>query len=263
MNKLHLILACFVLLLGAVSSASGPYVVNPAGMRIDGVAIESGDDGTIRLTTATGQVLTFQPGSYQQAVAGRPAEMDRVEALARAREFDEAAALLRQVKARYRSLAWDVHAGRMLARVELARGRFDEALDEYDALFSLQPALRGDPAERLRYMQALLGAGRSDDLSVLIDEDIASGSRAAAARAQLLRGDMKSAAGLHREALLDYLRTALLFSDQPATLPEATYKTAAALRILNDPRADQWVQRVLDRFPESEFADRIRKENTP
>jgi tetratricopeptide (TPR) repeat protein len=110
------------------------------------------------------------------------------------------------------------------------------------------------PAERANYMQALLGAGKIKETAALVDEDIASGSREAAARAQIVRGDMKAAAGQYEEALLDYLRTVLLFKDQAAVQPEATYKTAVALKKLNDPRATEYFEKVLDEFPDSEFA---------
>ena len=94
----------------------------------------------------------------------------------------------------------------------------------------------------------------------MINEDIASGSREAAARAQVVRGDMKAAGGQYEEALLDYLRTAILFRAQTAVLPEATYKTAVALKNLNDPRAAEYFQKVIDEFPKSEFAEQAREQ---
>lgn len=259
MNKKGVVLwIAFLLLQRCVMAA--PYVINAAGVRIDGISIESDDEGTIRLTTTGGQQMTFPPGAYRQAVAARPAQMDRIEQLVRERDLDGAADLLREVIASSRFLGWDTHASRMLARVELARGQFETALAEYETLFASHPTLRENLAERSRYMQSLLGAGHTERVVEMIDADIASGSREAAARAQIVRGDLKTANGLHREALLDYLRTALLFTDQLAALPEATYKTAITLQRLNDPRADEWFRQVLERFPNSEYADQIRKE---
>ena len=248
-----------VVFLSAVLAQAAPYVINSAGTQIDGAAIRSSLDGTVVLTTSNGQTLTFRPGAYRQAVADKPKEMIQVETMAKSGDLAGAAATLRRVKEQYAFLGWDQRAAQMLARVELAQKNFPAALAEYEARVAAQPQLKKIPAERANYMQALLGAGRIKETAALIDEDIASGSREAAARAQIVRGDMKASAGQYEEALLDYLRTALLFTEQTAVLPEATYKTAVALKRLNDPRAADYFQNVIKEFPESEFAELAKK----
>jgi outer membrane protein assembly factor BamD (BamD/ComL family) len=239
-----------------------PFVINSAGSKVVGSAIRSEPDGTVLLTTLNGQTLTFRPGTYQTAFADKPKEMFQVEAMARQGDLDGAAGILRRVKEQYLFLGWDQRAGLMLARVELAREKFEDAAAEYESLFAAQPKFKAVPAERSRYMQALLGAGRIRETAELIDEDIASGSREAAARAQVVRGDMKLKSGQTEEALLDYLRTVLLFREQTDVLPEATYKTAAALKKMNDPRAADYFQQVIREFPESEFAESAQRELT-
>jgi len=249
-----------VIFLSAVSVQAAPFVINSAGTQINGAAIQSAADGTVLLTTVNGQTLTFRPGAYRQAFADKPKEMFQVEAMAKGGDLTGAAAILRRVKEQYAFLGWDQRASQMLARVELAQKQFAAAATEYEALFAAQPQLKKIPAERANYMQALLGAGRIKETSALIDEDIASGSREAAARAQIVRGDMKAAAGQYEEALLDYLRTSLLFTEQTAVLPEATYKAAVALKKLNDPRATEYFQKVIKEFPDSVYAE-LAKEN--
>jgi tetratricopeptide (TPR) repeat protein len=241
--------------LAAGGAQAAPFVINSAGTRIDGAAIQSDPDGTVLLTTPQGQMLTFRPGTYRQAFADKPQDLFKVEAMAKNGDLAGAAAILRRVKEEYRFLGWDLRASLMLARVELAQKNFEAAVSEYEELFSGQPQLKTVPVAREHYMQALLGAGRIEETAALIDDDIASGSREAAARAQVVRGDMKVAAGQYEEALLDYLRTAILFKEQSTVLPEATYKTALALKKLNDPRATEYFQKVIDEFPESKFAE--------
>lgn len=241
------------------STQAAPFVINSAGTQIDGASIQSTADGTVLLTTGNGQTLTFRSGTYRQAFADKPAEMFQVEAMAKNGNLAGAAAILRRVKEQYAFLGWDLRASQMLARVELAQKQFAAAATEYEELFAAQPQLKKIPAERANYMQALLGSGRVKETAVLIDEDIASGSREGAARAQIVRGDMKLAAGQTEEALLDYLRTALLFTEQKDVQPEAVYKTAIALKKLNDPRAAEYFQRVVKEFPDSEFAGLAKK----
>jgi len=147
-----------------------PFVINSAGSKVVGSAIRSEPDGTVLLTTLNGQTLTFRPGTYQTAFADKPKEMFQVEAMARQGDLDGAAGILRRVKEQYLFLGWDQRAGLMLARVELAREKFEDAAAEYESLFAAQPKFKAVPAERSRYMQALLGAGRIRETAELIDE---------------------------------------------------------------------------------------------
>ena len=260
MNNLRLLaLSAGVIFLTHVAQAA-PFVVNSAGSRVTGSAIQSAPDGTICLTTLNGQVLTFRAGSYRQAGADKPPEMRQVETLAKQGNLAGAVKILIRVKQQYSFLGWDQRASRMLARVYLSLGQFEPSVREYEALFEVQPDLKTIPIERANYMQALRGAERMDEVVGMIDEDIASGSREAAARAQIIRGDMKLEAGQQEEALLDYLRTVILFRAQMKVLPEATYKTAMVLKKMNDPRAADYFRKVIETFPKSEFADRARKE---
>lgn len=248
-----------VLFLSAGWVQAAPFVINSAGTKIEGSAIQSTADGTVSLTTVQGQTLTFKARTYRQAAAEKPKEMLQVEALAKSGDFAGASIILRRVKEQYHFLGWDHRASLMLARVELAQKNFTAAATEYEALFVVQPQFKTAPAERSNYMQALIGTRRIKEAAAMADEDAASGSREAAARAQVVRGDMKFAAGQYEEALLDYLRTAILFREQTAVLPEAMYKTAVALRKLNDPRAAEYFQKVMKEFPDSEFGGMAKK----
>ena len=251
----------FAVLIFLVGVARGaPFVINSAGNQVTGSAIQSAPDGTILLTTLNGQTLTFRAGTYRQAFADKPKEMFQVEALVKQKNLIAVVEILRRVKEEYQFLGWDQRAGLMLARVCLPLKQFEDSAREYEELFAVQPSLMKNLKERSNYMQALLGSGRIAEVAKMIDEDIASGSREAAARAQVVRGDMKAAGGQYEEALLDYLRTAILFKAQKDVLPEATYKTAVALKKLNDPRAAEYFQKVMDEFPKSEFVEMAREQ---
>jgi len=252
-HPLKITFLAVLLFAGAVRGA--PYVINSAGNQVNGSAIQSAADGTILLTTLNGQTLTFRPGTYRQAFADKPKEMFQVEKLVKEKDLIAVVQILRRVKEQYRFLGWDQRAGLMLARVYLPLKQYEDSAREYEELFAVQPKFKANLKERANYMQALLGSGRISEVAAMVDEDIASGSREAAARAQVVRGDMKMKGGQVEEALLDYFRTAILFRAQTAVLPEATYKTAVALKNLNDPRAAEYFQKVIDEFPKSEFAE--------
>lgn len=250
----------FIFWLVAWVGCAEPFVVNSAGQRISGSAIVADADGTIRLTTHNGQTLTFAKGAYRQALADKPPEFAQIAALLKAKDLEGVAELLGRVQKSYRYLGWDQRAGLMLARIYLPLKRFEESVREYDAYFSVKPQAKRDLKERANYMQALLGAGRISTVEAMIQQDIASGSREAAARAQIVRGDMKAAAGQYEEALLDYFRTSILFKAQTAVQPEALYKTAEALEQLQDARAETYFQQVLKEYSTSEFAAKVRED---
>jgi tetratricopeptide (TPR) repeat protein len=247
-----------MLMVGAAQAA--PFVINSAGKQVTGSSIQSAADGTILLTTLNGQTLTFRKGTYRQAFADKPKEMLQVEQLVKKKDLNAVVQTLLRVKEEYQFLGWDQRAGLMLARVYLPLKQFEDSAREYEELFIAQPKYSQNLKERSNYMQALLGSGRTKEVALMIDEDIASGSREAAARAQVVRGDMKAASGQSEEALLDYFRTALLFKSQTAVLPEATYKTAVVLKQMNDPRADEYFQKVINEFSDSEYAELAREE---
>lgn len=255
MKRISLII---ILLVGLARAA--PFVINSAGSKVVGSAIQSAPDGTILLTTLNGQTLTFRKGSYRQAVADKPPELAQIDALLKQKKLKTVAERLRQIKKNYQFLGWDQRASLMLARIYLPLEQFEASVCEYEALFEAKPSLMQNLKERSNYMQALLGSGHVEVVAKMIDKDIASGSREAAARAQVVRGDMKMKNEQVEEALFDYLRTAILFKAQEEVQPEAMYKAAIALKRMNDERAQKWFQNVIDEFPDSEYAELAKEE---
>ena len=93
-----------------------------------------------------------------------------------------------------------------------------------------------------------------------LDAVAASGSRTDAARAQTMRGDIQLDQNNVELAALDYLRTAILFADvrDPMIMGEATYKAAAALEQLRDPRAKDMYKKVVNEYGSSPYAAQAR-----
>ncbi|HRT06489.1 MAG TPA: hypothetical protein P5204_12400, partial [Kiritimatiellia bacterium] len=81
-----------------------------------------------------------------------------------------------------------------------------------------------------------------------------------AARAQTMRGDIELEQNHVELAALDYLRTAILFTDvkDAAILGEATFKAAAALEQLRDPRAKDMYKKVVTEYGSSPYAAQAR-----
>ncbi len=248
--------ALIALLAGAAAHGTA-YVELPDGTRVEGSAIRARPDGEIILTTPLG-IRNFAPGRYVRAVAEMPAEFDRARRLLAERQFDEALPLLAQVVREYRFLDWDLRAQRFIARVHEAREQFAEAVQAYERLFEMNS--REDESSEVRwgYKNALVRARRFDQVAPLLEEHIRSGDRENAARAQVLRGDLRLAQGNQEEALLDYLRTVILFEAQRQQRPRALLKAAQVLQQRRDARASELLGRLVREFPESPEAARAR-----
>ena len=247
-----------VTLLAGGTARGAAYVELPDGTRVEGSAIRARPDGEIILTTPLG-VRNFAPGRYRRAVAPMPAEFDRARRLLGDRQFDEALPLLAQVVREYRFLEWDLRAQRFIARIHATREQFSEAVQAYERLFEMSD--RKDEASEVRwgYKQALVRDRRFDTVMPLIEEHIRAGEREDAARAQILRGDLRLAQGNQEEALLDYLRTVILFEGQREQQPRALLKAAEVLQQRRDARAAELLGRLVRDFPDSPEAARARQ----
>lgn len=243
-----------VILAAGVAFAQ-PFVILPNGARVDGTDIRARADGTIILTTPQGQV-TYQRGQYLRAEAARPADFDRARQLAQQRNYDEALRLLEQVATNFRFLHWDNQARLLSAQILSTKGDHAAAVSMYERIFQAAPDLRRESTILWGYLGALLEAKQFDKLVPQLDELIQKGARGDAARALILRGDVKTAQGQIEPAVLDYLRAALLFEAERATLPEALFKAADGLEKLRDPRNRDLYRRVAQEFPGTPFAQR-------
>ena len=252
-TKLFLIGLAAALAAGAAGAA--PYVVLSNGQQVHGSAIRALANGDINLTMDMG-MRTFPKGSYVKAVADKPAEYDQAAAAIKAQKFDAAVPLLEAIVAKYRYLGWDVEASKLLAQALLGKGDAEGAVKAYEQLFLVAPAEKQNADTAWGMRRAMLKAKQYPALIRQLDAVAAAGVRSEAARAQTMRGDIQLDQNNVELAALDYLRTAILFADvkDAAILGEATYKAAAALEQLRDPRAKDMYKKVATEFKSSPYA---------
>ena len=256
-TKLFLIGLAAALAAGAAGAA--PYVVLSNGQQVQGSAIRALANGDINLTMDMG-MRTFPKGSYVKAVADKPAEYDQAAAAIKAQKFDAAVPLLEAIVAKYRYLGWDVEASKLLAQALLGKGDAEGAVKAYEQLFLVAPAEKQNADTAWGMRRAMLKAKQYPALIRQLDAVAAAGVRSEAARAQTMRGDIQLDQNNVELAAMDYLRTAILFADvnDAAILGEATYKAAAALEQLRDPRAKDLYKKVVSDFGASPYAAQAR-----
>ena len=249
------------LALAAVAGMAGaaPYVELPNGSRVAGTAIRALANGDVNLTMDMG-MRTFPKGTYVKAVADKPAEYDQAAAAIKGQKYDAAVPLLEGIVAKYRFLGWDVEASKLLAQALLGKGDAEGAVKAYEQLFLVAPAEKQNADSVWGLRRAMLKAKQYPALIRQLDAVAAAGNRAEAAKAQTMRGDVQLAQNNVELAALDYLRTAILFADvkDPLVLGEATYKAAAALEQLRDPRAKDLYKKVATDYGASPYAAQAR-----
>jgi tetratricopeptide (TPR) repeat protein len=239
---------------GAVNAA---MVVLSNGTQVEGTEIRAQRNGDIILTTPAGQ-RTFTRGQYTKAVADKPAAYDQARSLAGQKKYDEAIALLEKIASDYRYLDWDNSALAAVAQIQTMRENHKDAVDAYDRLFRQSPELKDDATLQWAYRGALLSAKMFDKLSPSLDQAISSGSRSDAAKAQVMRGDIKLAEGQLEAAVMDYLRSAILFESETSVQPEALMKAGKGLEQMRDPRAKEMYKMLVTKYPASPFAQEAR-----
>lgn len=244
-------LIVYAVLLTSVQ-AMAATVILPNGNRIDGTGIRANRNGDVILTTAAGQ-QTFPKGAYSKAIADKPADFDRARSMASKGQYDEAIAILEKVAVEYRYLEWDVNSYVTIAKIYSTQGKHKDAVDVYDRVARQSPALKQDAQFQWAYRDALLEAGMYDKLKPTLEQAITSGSRADAAKAQVMRGDIKLAEGQVEAAVMDYLRTARLFENEAAHA-ESLFKAGKGLEQLRDPRAKDMYQKLVEKYPSSDYA---------
>jgi tetratricopeptide (TPR) repeat protein len=240
--------------IAALPALAAPYVVLPNGQQVVGSQIRAKADGTIILMTDKG-TLTYMKGQYTKAIADKPADFDEARKLAAAKNYDGAVTILKRITSEMAFLEWDNAARQVLAReVYAAKGDYANAVATFDELFRVSPDAKNSADVAWAYRDALLGAKQIDKLVLDLDNLIKSGSRADAAKAQVMRGDIKLAQGQVEGAAMDYLRTVILFENEKDAQPEALFKAAEALEKLRDPRAKSLYEKLRNEYAGSPSA---------
>jgi TolA-binding protein len=244
----------------ATGAQAAPRVVFADGTEKEGTDIRANSKGDITLTTPQG-TFTYTRGQYKEAIADPPAELAQIKGLLEAKNYAAAITALEAVAVKYRFLKYDVIARSQIARVHLLQNKPKEAIDALEALFRDLPEAKSDSATVWIYLQAL---GKGDDaakakLIPMLDTMVKSPNRSDAARAQIMRGDLKMAAGDVRGAAREYLRTVVLFEAEQEAQPEALFKAGDALERMKDARAKRMFGKLIKDYADSEYAAEARK----
>jgi len=205
-------------------------------------------------------VLNIAPDKVARVQVRPPSELEGAIAQVRAGKAAAAIPVLKQIVERYRMLEHDVTAGRWLAEAYLKTADAKNAVAVCEELIRVNPQVTQREDFAQVYADALLADEQYGKLKEILTRQIQTGSRAAAAVAQLKRGDLEMKRGNYKEALLDgFLRIVVLFEDIKSVQPEALYKAAICFDHLGQgPYAEKMRKKLLEEFPQDPYAQQVR-----
>lgn len=237
------------------SAANAATVKLKDGRTVEGTDLRVNANGDFVITVGTGQ-RTYPAAQVQDAAADRPPAYDQAVQLSEAGRYDEALKILDQVANQYRLLGWDDWAHYGAARIHVKRGAYEEAEKSYR---KLSTRFRQRPDVIVNAALAQIETGAYAEAEEALDQLIRGAGRDIAARAQVLRGDLKRKRRQLEPAVRDYLRTVILFENVRDVQPEALYKAAETLEELRDARAKELFARLQREYPASDYATRARE----
>ncbi len=221
----------------AARTAGQCWVLTRSGQRISGIRLTARPDGTLELALGRrGPIQRFRPGAYRAAFIPEPNYVRRLALLFEQKQYDQVIQFAPNLFNQLKFLGWGDYIAALHASALLEKGRAKEALQVIQAA---QPfvGLHGDELTRARVL-ALVKLGKKEQALAELKKLSGSNNPKLAAFAFNLRGDILAEEGKKKDAVLQYLKTVLLFS-QAELGPERTdarKKVVALLKELKDPR---------------------------
>ncbi len=225
------------------------YVVNNSNKTIYGTEIASLRDGTIVLSLPSGGAQRFKTGTYKFAYCPKPDKIVAAEKLIQEKKNDAALELLAEALSEYGLIGWGGRIVFLQNIVLLRTGRTKEA--EKSIRYGLTLPLRKKARSKLQLslVDVLIKSQKLEEAEALIAK-LSISEAAIEPNVYNRRGDLLSAKGKNKEAVLQYLKTILLLPDAGAKVRKAAYdRIIRSLKDLGDERYKQFIERRKVEFP--------------
>lgn len=206
---------------------------------------------------ADGSIIPVPEDDVDSLQITKPADFDKAVQAFTAKQYDVAIPILEDLVTKYNRLEWDAKSRELLANACFAKGDFKKAVQVMGDLIEKTPKSQITDEQYVIYWKALTGASMNAVLKTSLKEAIAGESKSLAALATIKRGDVYKSEGARDDAILDYLRVALMFGEAPEAHPEALYKAAQLLDEARDPRADDLRKKLVSMYPDSVYAKKL------
>ena len=231
-------------LLAAITSVAAPkkpVVVLRNGERRAARSIEAVAGGGIKIEDSNGQSMTLKPGRYKEAYVPEPRQVDALEKALERKEYDSVIKFAPLASQKFGVLGWGDKIAYLEGTAYLAKKLPEKAAAAFarGKVFKGTYFTYGDELARGRVL-AMLALGKLDSVRADLDTMVRSRRKADAAMALNARGQILAKEGKSKEAVLEYLKTLLLFdSGDKGVAPfrdEARKQVVALMRKMGDPK---------------------------
>ncbi|MBN2451456.1 MAG: hypothetical protein JXR77_13780 [Lentisphaeria bacterium] len=217
------------------------YVIDSRNQKHEGMElVVKNPQGDLELNVDGRIKLPFKAGSYVAVSTPKPADVDKLEKVFEAGQYDAVAKVADPLFEKYKFLGW----GDCIAYYEgMSLLRTGRAADAVKA-FTKGSQFRGRFADNLvrGYVSALIEMKDTEKAQPMLARMIASERREDAAFALHSRGRVLEENGKNKEAVLEYLKVLLFFEDSSSVREyrdDARTRAVAVMKKMNDGRWKQ------------------------
>ena len=203
-------------LLSCVIAAEKPYVIDRQGNKHTGQKIRAEEDGEVILTLGKGAEQVFSKKRYHYAYIPKPRNVGRLEKAFENEQYEIVREKAPGIFENYKFLGWAATVGRLHGRALIQDEQYEKALKVFTE--ALNYPIRNEDREKLRLGQAEchLELGRKKEARNLLDLLKKSESNRIAAFSFMANGRLLAEEGKKRAAVLELMKTVLLFSPEDA-----------------------------------------------
>lgn len=204
-----------------------PYVIDARGEKIVGTKLTA--DPTGNLTMKIGPVgQKFPRGRYKFAWVPMPPEVLAAAKSLKARKLDDALSKFSSAFNKYKYLGWAGYTAYFKGTIEMQQKRFDAAEKTFADALRYNNDAKSKAKLQKGQVEALIAQNKSDAAKRILDK-LKSSDPDVATYVFNTRGAMLKAEGKKKEAVLQYLKTILLFDKSVGTVRSEAYVQAIGL----------------------------------
>ena len=217
------------------------YIVKADGSQQKAIDIKvKNANGDLNVLVKQGQQpILFSKNMYRYAVVPKPQQVEQLGNALLANKYDDVLAAAKQLFESYKFLGWGDYIACCQAQAYLGKNNLDEA-NKALALAKRTPGPNKDDLIATE-IKCLIKAGKYDKTDELLKNLMMSKDDTTAAIAFNMRGEAYLAQGQKKQAVLEYLKTLLLFDKKKAQAERAYAKkqAVAIMKELKDPRVSK------------------------
>ncbi len=230
-------LACLAVCVGMSAFAAGDCYVVKRGQKIRGVALKAEANGTLKLQMEKGgPTQTFRRGDYSYGHVPKPKEVEVMENAMAKKSYDPVLKHGSSFFDKYKYLGWGDYISYMQGMAHMAREEYGQAQRIFERGMQYRATHEEDVIRGLT--SAYVALKNFDKAEAILKKLMTSEDDKMAAFGFNTRGDILAAKGEKKDAMLDYLKTLLLFrpGKVDAERQKAKRQAVALLKELKDER---------------------------